>query len=77
MSSKVKGRKPWSDEARAAQSERIKKVWEQRRRSEGQKKAWKDAGERKKKMSKSMKNAWASCKAKTLFKLGKFRIMWG
>jgi hypothetical protein len=77
MSSEVKVRKRWSDEARAAQSERIKKSWEQRRRSQGQKKAWKDADERKKKMSKSMKDAWASCKAKTLFKLGKFRIMWG
>ncbi len=67
----------WSEEAKQAQSERMKQIHMQKRRSKGQTEAWRGAETRKDRARRDMKTAWAMSKARVLLKIGKFQIIWG
>ena len=67
----------WSEESRAAHSERMRAIWKAKRMSEGQRKAWTGANERRVKAKRDLKSAWDMSKATVLLKIGKFQIIWG
>ena len=67
----------WSEEAKQAQSERMKQIHMRKRRGQGQSEAWRDADDRKDRARRDMKEAWAMRKARVLFRVGKFQIIWG
>jgi hypothetical protein len=67
----------WSEAQKAAHSKRMKEAWKSKRMSEGQRKGWDGAEDRRNAARRRMVAAWDMSKAKVLVKLGKFKIIWG
>lgn len=69
--------KKWTDEQRAAHSERMKLAHANKRRAKAQVKVWEEMPERKTAQSKVLRGAWDLARCKCLLHVGKLRILWG